>query len=206
MKQILLSSAYLPPIAYIQAIAKSDVAIIDHVEPYCKQSYRNRSIILSGNGPLMLSIPILKCKPQTPISEVKIDYKLPWQRTHWRAITAAYNNSPFFLYYQDYFYPFYTKQTTYLTDFNYELIRCVLKLLSMDAHLSVLSEKEAINEELFTDYRNLIHPKKMLPEELISSAEYYQVFSEKMPFVPNLSILDLLFNKGNQAKNYLIGK
>ncbi|MEG2071452.1 MAG: WbqC family protein, partial [Bacteroidales bacterium] len=154
---ILLSVAYLPPVEYFVLLSNGDVSIEKH-EYYCKQSYRNRTILLTANGINQLSIPICHQQNKMLIKEVKIDYKTPWQRNHWKTIESAYNNSPFFLYYQDYIKPFYQKQYPYLFDFNMELINILLKLLKLDIPYRFTTEyRENIPNTI--DARKIIHPK-----------------------------------------------
>ena len=129
-KHVILSSAYFPPVCYFSAIAQAEKVLVDLNECYQKQSYRSRTVILSANGPLSLIVPVKKVVPfTTSISEVRIDYKLPWQRNHWRALTAAYNNSPYFLYYQDYISGFFEEKPELLVDFNSNILKVLLKLL-----------------------------------------------------------------------------
>lgn len=200
-KHVILSSAYFPPVCYFSAIAQAEKVTVDLNECYQKQSYRSRTVILSANGPLSLIVPIKKVAPfTTSISEVRIDYKMPWQRNHWRALTAAYNNSPYFLYYQDYISGFFEDKPELLFDFNSNILKVLLKLLKINTPIE-FSRLQAIERgEDLIDLRQTIHPKREAP---IATPSYSQVFQDKFGFVEQMSVLDLLFNEGPMAFRYL---
>lgn len=171
-------------------------------EPFHKQTYRNRAYILSGNGKQILSIPIVNGAGFFPIRDARIDYRTPWQRNHWRSIASAYGNSPFFLYYQDALQPFYEKKTEFLFDFNLQLIQTILKLLRATCDICM---SENNTPDAVTDLRSGIHPKKSFSEDYPYRLKqnYYQVFEDRFGFEPNLSVIDLLFNLGPDATQYL---
>ncbi len=201
----LVSTAYLPPIQYItKFILFSDIAIEQH-ENYNKQSYRNRCVILSGNGPLTLSIPIRKeHTAKIPVSKARLDYDTPWNRIHWKTLKAAYHCSPFYEYYIDSFAPFYDRRFEYLFEFNQKLLSLVLDLCHIEAEIKTTSGYEpAFSKGI--DYRENIHPKpaRQATDHLFIGHAYTQVFYEKFGFVPNLSIIDLLFNEGPNAYSIL---
>ncbi len=200
-KHVILSSAYFPPVCYFSAIAQAEKVTVDLNECYQKQSYRSRTVILSANGPLSLIVPIKKVAPfTTSISEVRIDYKMPWQRNHWRALTAAYNNSPYFLYYQDYISGFFEDKPELLVDFNSNILKVLLKLLKINTPIE-FSRLQAIERgEDLIDLRQTIHPKREAP---IATPSYSQVFQDKFGFVEQMSVLDLLFNEGPMVSRYL---
>ena len=200
-KHVILSSAYFPPVCYFSAIAQAEKVIVDLNECYQKQSYRSRTVILSANGPLSLIVPVKKVVPfTTSISEVRIDYKMPWQRNHWRALTAAYNNSPYFLYYQDYISGFFEDKPELLVDFNSNILKVLLKILKINTPIefSRLQTIEEMGDMI--DFRQKIHPKREAP---IVTPPYSQVFQDKFGFIEQMSILDLLFNEGPMASRYL---
>ena len=197
---ILLSTAYLPPVEYLSLLLKEDVEI-EKCENFVKQTYRNRALIPTANGILPLTIPVKKHGLHNcPITKVEIDYSQSWQRMHWRAIEAAYNASPFFLYYKDYFYPFYHQQDIkYLFDFNIQLLTILLKLFKIDKKIHFTSTYAVLDKN--EDLRLIIHPKKRECADypFNNMNVYRQVFLEKTGFIPNLSCIDLLFNEGNWA-------
>lgn len=200
---LILSTAYLPPVQYFQTIAEHQNCLIEKQENYSKQSYRNRCVIGSANGPLDLVIPIKKSQPgKIPISSVQIDNDYKWQILHWRAIVSAYKNSPFFEYYEHEFLPFYKNSFENLFDFNLQLIEKILDLTGIEVKPGVTEYFTRNYDKSYLDERYTIHPKKQpIPNSL---NEYTQVFSNKFGFLPNLSIMDLIFNTGPSAKNILV--
>lgn len=206
MQNVLLSSLYLAPVQYYSKLFRADRAIIEIHDNYHKQSYRNRCVIAAANGAMHLSIPIekpngLKCK----MKDVKIAEHGNWQHLHWNAIISAYNSSPFFEFYKDDFAHFYENKTTFLFDLNEQLRTLICDLLSIDTPITYSTDFIKDISEQTEDYRELIHPKKIWREmDLHFEAKpYYQVFAEKHNFIANASIIDLLFNMGNESRLYL---
>src|SRR6478752_3873518 len=117
-----LSSHYLPNIQWFQVFCSGEKSVIDIHEHFVKQTYRSRTVILSANGKLALTIPVKKEAHHMPMLEVKIDNEVRWQHQHWQAIMSAYNSAPYFLYYQDYFKPLFEKEFTYLVEWNSALL------------------------------------------------------------------------------------
>ncbi|MCQ2224337.1 MAG: WbqC family protein [Paludibacteraceae bacterium] len=191
---IILSSAYLAPVSYYRALAGSGNALIEQCDHYHKQTYRNRCRIMTGNGVMELSVPVLKSGNKVAVRDLKIAYVESWQQVHWRAIASAYNSSPFFEYYRDDFEPFYTKKTEYLIDFNMGLMEVVNGLVGIKTPIS-LSEEYVPTPSACIDLRDSFSPKNPNLEE----KTYYQVFDQKYGFKPDLSILDLLFNMGPES-------
>ncbi|MCR4965555.1 MAG: WbqC family protein [Bacteroidales bacterium] len=175
---------------------------LEYCEHFQKQSFRNRTQILTGNGVKTLSIPVINGNKEFPIVDAHIDYRTFWQRDHWRTIVSAYNNSPYFLYYQDAIKPFYEKRYESLLEFNEELLCTVCKLLRIPCNWSKTTDYVYEQEP---DLRQLIHPKRQKSEDYPYrlTQPYAQVFSDRFGFTPNLSILDLFFNEGPQTTTYL---
>jgi len=201
-EKLILTTAYLPPVVYISAVANHSASFIEAHENYSKQSYRNRCTIATANGPLNLIIPVQKVKPgKNLVTKVLIDNEYKWQKLHWGAIVSAYKNSPFFEYYEPDLLPFYTNSFGNLFEFNLLLVKCLLKTLKITPIIS-LTEKFSEQFDLSVlDLREMIHPKKPLP--MFNTLPYKQVFFEKYGFIPNLSIIDLIFNTGPESNKYL---
>lgn len=195
-----LSTAYLAPVEYYSKLLKGDVYIEQH-ENYIKQTYRNRCTILSANGLMALSVPIESAGgKKCPIRDVRIADHGNWRHLHWNALISAYNSTPFFEYYQDDFRPFYEKEYKYLFDFNEELRNLICQLIDIDTSTIGYTDEFLLEVE-GEDYRSKISPKidwRVIDPDF-ESIPYYQVFEHRFGFTENLSILDLLFNMGNES-------
>jgi len=200
---IILSTACPGPVEYFAAIVKQNNVIIDAGEHYIKQTYRNRYEIFATSGKLPLTIPVIKVNGNhTKIKDVRIAYTEQWQKVHWRAIVSAYNRSPFFLYFRDDLEDFYRKKYNFLLDFNTEITKTVMNLLGCDVKIKISDDYIEEFDKTVIDLRYHFSPKK---KSVTKMPEYIQVFSDKHGFIPNLSIIDLLFNEGPNALEYLEG-
>lgn len=200
-KGVVLPMFYLPSVEYFVQLKtfKPDI-LIEKEEHYPKQTYRNRAHIYSPDGVLVLTVPVTKGpKNHTIIKDVKISYGFEWQRLHWLSLQACYRSSAYFEYYEDVLSPFYEKKYTYLFDYNQQLLSFILKALKLKMELRFTDNYEA-DYPMLTDCRNSMSTKK---EPDSDQKKYYQVFEQRKGFIKNLSIIDLLFNQGPQAVNYL---
>lgn len=203
-KTIVLTTAYLAPIQYYSKLAHFDKIIIEAYENFTKQSYRNRCNICGANGKLSLSIPIKKDKPKTKTKDVRIDYDTNWRKLHWKSIESAYRSSPFFEFYQDDIRPFYEEKYKYLLDFNHEIQEVICEHLEIEPMVSFSDEYKNELDQSICDFRDIIHPKVKVIDRKFNPIEYTQVFQDRHGFLPNLSIIDLLFNEGPNAINILV--
>ena len=199
-KQAVLSSHYFPCIAYFDLLVKHNSVLIDLGEHFMKQSYRNRCVIYTSNGPLALSIPVIK-KNKTKVVDVLLDTGSDWKKSHWRAISSAYNSSPFFEYYEPDLKTVFFKEYLTLAELNLALLKHICKEIGLDRNLSV-SEDFVEKNDCLVDYKNLIDAKKPYPMA-VNYSRYIQIFEEKQGFISNLSILDLLFHEGPETLNYI---
>jgi hypothetical protein len=204
MSTLLLETQYLPSISYFVEIMSHEKLIIEAFEHYQKQTYRNRCRILTSNKINILTVPVINTHQKVLIREVEIDHSQRWLNVHWKSIQSAYAKSPYFEYYSDDFRAVLLKKQRFLFDLNMELLTLCLKLLGVDKQLE-LSKKyhnDTGNEHVI-DMRGRINSNPV--SEIIAGTEYTQVFGRQ--FVPNLSIIDLLFCEGNNApKILLLGK
>ena len=204
---LLLSVAYFAPIQYYSCLVRHGHVVIERHENYSRQSYRNRCTILTTNGLLDLVVPVVKPdKPKIPITEVEISYDTPWQKLHFKAIESAYRRSPFYEYYIDELMMFFNCRHRYLYEMNMQIMRTMCGLMKIPFTAQESREYMKPSEEII-DLRNRIHPKTKQPpvDAEFVSPHYTQVFTDKWGFKPNLSILDLLFNTGPEAKKMLRG-
>jgi hypothetical protein len=192
---MILSTAYLPNIQYFSKLLYGKVIVEQH-ENYLKQTFRNRYEILTANGVMSMTVPVKHNGSKIKIRDVRIDYTDNWQKLHWKTIDTAYRSSPFFVYYADDFLPFYSKKEKFLFDFNCKMLDRLIELTGLNTKI-ILSDNYLQNCE--TDYRYLISPKNRIEDPNFSPVPYYQVFSNKFGFRPNLSLLDLLCNEGNNS-------
>lgn len=200
MNTVLLSSAYLPPVSFFTAINSGGDVLIEQYDNYCKQTYRNRCLIATAGGVQTLTVPIVKStSPKQLMKDVRISDHGEWRHQHWNALESAYMNSPFFMYYQDDFRPFYEKKYEFLIDFNTEVTLLILKLAGIDKPVR-LTESYIRNTDDIPDLRYLIEPGKNEPQ---TPKEYWQVFKQKYGFIGNLSAVDLLFNMGPEFPLFL---
>jgi len=203
---VLLVTSYWPNLHYFFYVLNASTINIEQFDNYSKQSYRNRTQILSANGILNLSIPIKKNKSEKVINSIEISYKEDWQKNHWRAITSAYKNSPYFDFFEEDLKVFYSNKYNLLIDYNTDQLKFIIKVLKQQKNIQLTKQYES-NPDSVIDLRTIIHPKQSyLSDKLLANKldqSYYQTFENKISFTPNLSILDLLFNKGLHTIDYL---
>lgn len=197
---ILLHPTYFPNIAHFVAMVHADNVIFEVEDNFLKQTYRNRTYIYGANGKLALNIPVVHTqKNRQKYKDVKIFNEETWQNQHWKSLLSAYRTSPFFEYYEDELHPLFHTKVEFLMDFNFKCFETICDCLQLEFNTSKTKTYEKEPENI-DDFRFLVNAKK----ELLQPFETYtQVFQEKHGFITNLSVLDLLFNEGPNALNYL---
>jgi hypothetical protein len=197
--ELLLSTAYFPPASYFSLIRNADKVLIEQEENYPRQTYRNRCSILTSGGVMDLSVPVSKQgRVKIPTRDVTIDYSKRWQQVHVRALISSYNKSPYFQYYFEDLETLLLKNHKFLLDLNNELLLKCMEIINIKKTVSLTSSFAPVSEDE-NDYRYKIKPGT---EPLILTKPYIQVFGNNI-FVPGLSILDLIFNTGPDAADYL---
>lgn len=195
----LLHPSYFPSISHFVAIAKSDNLTFEMEDNFQKQTNRNRMYIYSPNGLQMLNIPIKhSTTPNQKTKDVQLENDFNWQKQHFKSLEAAYRSSPFFEYFEDDIRTVFDKKHTFLMDLNIETMALVSRCLRLSFHYNLTTEYFQEAKET-SDFRYLINGKK----DSATFTTYPQVFQEKNGFLNNLSVLDLLFNEGKFALDYL---
>lgn len=193
----LLPVFYLPPVSWFaRFIAQEDITL-EQYENFPKQTYRNRANIYSANGKLSLIIPI-KHTGDRLMKDIQISYAENWQKLHWKSIKTAYQSSPYFEYYEDKLQSIFETREPSLLKFNLRALEVLQRILKTDK--GFLLTEEYIKQPQMNDYREKFSAKKPLH---YGFEEYYQTFSDKMGFIEDLSVLDLICNKGPEALAYL---
>lgn len=200
-KDIILGSAYLAPVSYFAALYSCRKAYIERYDHYMKQTYRNRCVIASADGPLALTIPVEKSSEvKCAMKDIRVSEHGNWRHVHRNAFVAAYKQSPFFDYYADEFNAFFDRKYEFLYDFNMELTQWLCEQIDIQPELVPTGEYMDAGEGVL-DLREAIHPKRSAEDMTLfyHPVSYYQVFYSRHGFQPDLSIVDLLFNMGPES-------
>lgn len=196
---ILIHPTYFPSISHYIAMLQSDSVTFEMEDNFQKQTNRNRMYIYSPNGLQLLNVPVKHgINKHQKYKDVRIENDFSWQKNHFKSLEAAYRTSPFFEYFEDDFRPLFEKKHEFIIDLNLEIFALVNS--SLGIKIEAQKTAEYFHEVTdYTDYRSLVNGKK----DTTQIEEYTQVFNEKHGFINNLSILDLLFNEGRYAVDYL---
>lgn len=205
---VILSSTYFGPVQWYQKLCRHGHVAIERYDHFMKQTYRNRCVIAAANGPQALTVPVEKGETQPLLmKDVRISDHGNWRHLHWQALQSAYGESPFFEFYADDLRPFFEKRWTWLFDFNLDITQKMCELLDIQPTIELTSEfvpaASNLGQPSLKDFRDAIHPKHPLPDSEFEPRRYYQVYESRHGFQPNLSILDLLFNMGNESVLYI---
>ncbi|MDR0766533.1 MAG: WbqC family protein [Odoribacteraceae bacterium] len=204
MDTIVLNTAYFPPVQYMARVKEAARVVVERHDSYGKQGYRNRCEILTANGPLALVVPVRGAAHGERLltGEARVDYSTRWQRVHARAIEAAYGKSPFYDYYMDEFEGFFRREERFLVDLNAGIMERLMDCLGIARDVSFSDGYAREVAAGVADFRDVFHPKRArrAREDDHVFKVYHQTFNDRFPFVHGLSVLDLLFNVGPDAR------
>jgi hypothetical protein len=198
---ILIHPTYFPSISHFAAIVQAEKITFEMEDNFQKQTNRNRTYIYSPNGIQLLNIPVKHSKAaHQKTKDIQIENDFDWQKQHFKSLEAAYRSSPFFEYFEDDLLPIFEKKHQFLMDLNLEVFDLITRCLRMKIDYSTTTEYfHEINSEEVADFRFLANGKK----DNSQFESYTQVFDDKFGFINNLSVLDLVFNEGKFALDYL---
>lgn len=214
----LLSPTYFGPIQWYQKLNRYGTVMMERHENFVKQTYRNRCMIATASGMQALTVPVERPEgaqlSKSLMKDIRISDHGNWRHIHLNALRSAYGESPFFEYYIDDLMPFFTRRWDFLYDFDMETCLKVCELLDIEPHIVPTGHYGMVSGHMLPDspdcidtdihdYRTAITPKHPACDDTFSPRPYYQVYAGKTGFQPNLSILDLLFNMGNESVLYL---
>ncbi len=198
MNNILIYPTYFPSISHYIAMIAAESVTFEVEDTFQKQTNRNRMYIYSPNGIQMLNISVKHNDANNNFKDIKIDNQYKWQKNHFKSLEAAYKNSPFYEYFIDDLQPIFEKKHEFMLDLNFEIFERINDALGISIPFDKTTEYfHEVNDK--TDFRNLVNGKK----DATQIEPYTQVFDNKHGFINNLSILDLLFNEGRYAVEYL---
>ena len=202
MSTALLQTTYFGPIQWYQKLYRYDHCLIEQYDSYQKQTYRNRCVIATANGPQALTVPVEGTNEKCLVKDLRISDHNNWRRIHWNALLSAYSESPFFDYYADDIHPFFEKKYDFLIDFNEAIRQKVCELMDIHPNVNYTSDFRRQTSDI-VDFREVINAKHPLADADFQPQRYWQGFEGKHGFQANLSILDLLFNMGPESIFYL---
>lgn len=202
----LLATTYFGPVQWYQKLNRYDTVYVEKHENFQKQTYRSRCVIATANGAQTLSVPVTPPGRNGAATEATVSDHGNWRHVHWNALQSAYGESPFFEYYADDIYPFFRDKWETLFDFNMAICRKMCELLDIEPDIRMTDHyitPEEARQAGIDDFRQGINPKKPAPDDSFTPRAYYQVYSARNGFLPNMSVLDLLFNMGNESVMWL---
>lgn len=198
MQNILLPVFYMPPVSWFSVFLDAEKEIVfEQFESFPKQTYRNRANIYGANGKLSLIIP-MNHNGKRETKDIEISYREDWRNLHWKSIKTAYQSSPYFEYYEDKFRKIFDLKEKFLLDFNLKGLEVIQQILKTEKAHSLNEEYIRNPDEInFREKFSAKHPSEFEMDE------YYQTFSDKFGFLKDLSILDLVCNKGPESLVYI---
>jgi hypothetical protein len=205
--QALLATTYFGPVQWYQKLNRYGLVLVERYDSFRKQTFRNRCVIATTNGLQALTVPVERGEGSSLVKDVRISDHGNWRHLHWHALLSAYSESPFFEYYADDLRPFFERKWEFLYDYNMEACMKVCELLDLHPNIQSTNQyahaAELAGHGRIDDFRDAIDPKHPLEDGGFKPTKYYQVFQGKHGFLPNLSILDLLFNMGPEGIFFL---
>lgn len=198
---ILIHPTYFPSVSHFAAIVQAEKVTFEMEDNFQKQTNRNRTYIYSPNGIQLLNIPVKHSKiAHQKTKDIQIENDFDWQKQHFKSLEAAYRSSPFFEYFEDDLLPIFEKKHSFLMDLNLEVFDLITRCLRMKIEYNSSTEYiHEIESNEISDFRYLANGKK----DQSQFESYTQVFDDKFGFINNLSVLDLVFNEGKFAVDYL---
>jgi hypothetical protein len=198
MNNILIYPTYFPSISHYIAMIAAESVTFEVEDTFQKQTNRNRMYIYSPNGIQMLNISVKHDGTKCAFKDIKIDNQYNWQKNHFKSLEAAYKNSPFYEYFIDDLQPIFEKKHEFMLELNFEIFERINDALGISIPFEKTTEYfHKVSDK--NDFRYLVNGKK----DSTQIEPYTQVFDNKHGFINNLSILDLLFNEGRYAVDYL---
>jgi hypothetical protein len=220
MKVAIHQPQFFPYPGFFQKLSAADAFVIMDDVQYDKR-FTNRNKILAPQGPIWLTVPIDKADKFSSNMTVEVNNAVPWRAEHWKKLTYSYKNSAFFHLYREYFEDLYGREHGLLFDLDLETTRAVMRWLDLDipvvreselgvtgegtqrlvnvcramgadTYVSGVGGKNYMNEGLFREHGVTLQYQPYAP------TPYPQRFVSE--FVPNLSILDMLFNVGPESR------
>jgi hypothetical protein len=201
---LIVESQYFSPVTFYKISIDFSNIKFDIYEPWQKMSFRNRCVVAGANGPILLSVPLVEGREQRrPMKDIRIDNRKKWQAQHWKTIMSCYNRSPWFSYFCDELEGLYQQSFDLLIDWNRACFDWTVRKLGLPVSAGFTDQPVPPGEAAeFRDFRNRIIPR-FINQDFPNPVRYHQVFEDRIGFIPNLSILDLLFCEGKNAAHIL---
>ena len=201
-ESVLIELQYLPTVAFFSCLEGKEELILEANEFFQKQTYRNRTHLLSSQQVEVLTVPLQGANKKIKSKDIRIDDSQKWNKKHWRSIKTCYGKAPFFEFFADEFAAVYSKEYTFLWDLNIDLLTICLEITNQNLKITESDSYEITVSGNVMDARSLINPKKLdFLKDFYQTKPYSQIFGNN--FEPNLSVLDLLMNEGSNAKSII---